>query len=154
MPNHIAFIMDGNRRFAKNMGIKQGSGHRIGFATLIPTLHYCYEIGVKYVTFYAFSIDNFKRKPDEVHAVVILMQEKIDELLKKESIVNQYEIKKNFWGNLKLLNEPVRLTIEKAITSTTKNTGPVLSICVAYTSTDEIIYSVEELCADRINKMQ
>ncbi|XP_020251467.1 dehydrodolichyl diphosphate synthase 6-like [Asparagus officinalis] len=154
MPNHIAFIMDGNRRFAKSRGIKQGGGHSIGFAALISTLQYCYEMGVKYVTVYAFSIDNFKRKPEEVQSVMKLMQEKIDELLKEESIVNEYGIRINFWGNLKLLSDPVRLAVEKAMTTTAKNTGPVLSVCVAYTSTDEIMHAIEESCTKKINKVQ
>ena len=154
MPNHIAFIMDGNRRFAKSRGVKQGGGHRVGFAALISTLQHCYEMGVKYVTVYAFSIDNFKRKPDEVESVMSLIQEKIDELLKEKSIVNQYGIRINFWGNLKLLSEPVRLAAEKAMTSTSKNTGPVLSVCVAYTSTDEIMHAIEQLWAKKISKIQ
>jgi len=154
MPNHVAFIMDGNRRFAKNRDIKQGGGHKVGFAALISTLQYCYEMGVKYVTVYAFSIDNFKRKPDEVQSVMNLMLEKIDELLKEESIVNEYGMRINFWGNLKLLSEPVRLAAEKAMSSTAKNTGPVLSVCVAYTSTDEIMHSIEESCTEKINEIR
>src|ERR1044072_6761572 len=65
MPNHIAFIMDGNRRYAKKRNLGEGDGHRAGFSALLSILRYCYELGVKYVTVYAFSIDNFKRKPQE-----------------------------------------------------------------------------------------
>ncbi|ONK77507.1 uncharacterized protein A4U43_C02F7300 [Asparagus officinalis] len=154
MPSHIAFIMDGNRRFAKNKGIKEGGGHKFGFASLIHILQYCYEMGVKYVTVYAFSIDNFKRNPDEVQSLMHLMQEKIDELLKEESIVKKYEIRINFLGNLKLLSEPVRLAAEKAMNNTANNKGPVLSVCVAYTSTDEIMHSIEESCMTKKKKIQ
>lgn len=153
MPNHIAFIMDGNRRFAKSRGMKQDGGHNGGFSALISTLQYCYEMGVKYVTVYAFSIDNFKRKPDEVQSLMNLMQEKIDELLKRDSIISQYGIRINFWGNLKLLSEPVRLAAEKAMTITAKNSGPVFSVCVAYTSTDEIVHAIEESCAEKVNEL-
>lgn len=73
MPDHIAFIMDGNCRFANNRGLKQGTGHNIGFSSFVSILQYCYEMGVKYVTVYAFSIDNFKRKPDEVQSAMNLM---------------------------------------------------------------------------------
>ncbi|XP_077231971.1 dehydrodolichyl diphosphate synthase CPT3-like [Tasmannia lanceolata] len=144
IPQHIAFIMDGNRRFAKCRNLKPGSGHKVGFLALMSILQHCYELGVKYVTVYAFSIDNFNRKPEEVHSVMELMQEKIEGLLKEESIVNKYGIKVKFIGNLNLLDEPVRIAAEKAMSATAGNTRAVLSICVAYTCTDEIVHAVQE----------
>ncbi|GJY60882.1 dehydrodolichyl diphosphate synthase 6-like protein [Tanacetum coccineum] len=66
IPQHIAFIMDGNRRFAKKWKLDEGGGHKAGFLTLMSVLKYCYEVGVKYVTVYAFSLDNFNRRPDEI----------------------------------------------------------------------------------------
>lgn len=148
IPNHIAFIMDGNRRYAKRMQI--GTGHRVGFSALISVLRYCYEIGIKYVTIYAFSIDNFKRKPEEVQSTMDLIKEKIDELLQEHSIVNEYGIRMNFWGNLNLLNDAVRLSVEKAMRNTSNNTGPVLSVCVAYTSTNEIAHAIEKSCCQKM----
>ncbi|XP_039144957.1 dehydrodolichyl diphosphate synthase CPT3-like isoform X2 [Dioscorea cayenensis subsp. rotundata] len=152
MPAHIAFIMDGNRRYSKKHNSKEDTGHSAGFSSLTSTLQYCYELGVKYVTVYAFSIDNFKRKPDEVRSLMNLLKEKIDELLEETSVVNEYDIRVNFWGELNLLTEPVRLAAKKAMTVTGKNTGPVLSVCVAYTSTHEILHAVQESCAN-VNKM-
>lgn len=129
--------------------MKLGGGHRAGYHTLISTLQYCYEMGVKYVTVYAFSIDNFKRKPDEVEEMMSLMIEKIDEFLQKGSVISKYNMRINFWGNLKLLKEPVRLAAEKAMSATAKNSGPVLSICVAYTLTDEITHAINEACKEK-----
>ncbi|KAG9136977.1 hypothetical protein Leryth_013828 [Lithospermum erythrorhizon] len=149
IPRHMAFILDGNRRFAKKLKREEGSGHRAGFLSLMSMLKYCYELGVKYVTIYAFSIDNFKRRPEEVQYVMDLMLEKIEGLLKEESIVNQYGIKVLFIGNLKLLNEPVRLAAEKAMKATSNNSNNVLLICVAYTSTDEITHAVEVSCQEK-----
>ncbi|KAA8547586.1 hypothetical protein F0562_004015 [Nyssa sinensis] len=146
IPNHIAFIMDGNRRYAKKRNLKEGIGHKAGFLTLMSLLKYCYELGVKYVTVYAFSIDNFKRRPAEVQYVMDLMQEKIEGLLKEETIVNQYGVRVCFIGNLKLLHESVRVAAEKAMRATANNTKTVLLICVAYTSTDEIVHAVQESC--------
>ncbi|KAK9162644.1 hypothetical protein Syun_003546 [Stephania yunnanensis] len=143
-PNHIAFILDGNRRFAQSLNLKEGDGHKIGFLTLMSMLKYCYEMGVKYVTIYAFSIDNFKRKPHEVQNLMDLMLEKIDESLEKESIVNNFGIRVHFIGNLMLLNEQVRAAAKKAMAATAKNDKAVLSICVAYTSTDEIVHAIQE----------
>lgn len=149
IPKHIAFIMDGNRRFARSHNLKEGVGHRVGFMALMSILQYCYELGVKYVTVYAFSIDNFNRKPEEVQYVMDLMEEKIEELIKEESIVNKYGIKINFFGNLNLLNEPVRRAAERAMAATAGNTQAVFSVCVAYTSTDEIVHSVNESCIEK-----
>ncbi|KAF3440870.1 hypothetical protein FNV43_RR19156 [Rhamnella rubrinervis] len=146
IPNHIAFIMDGNRRYAKKQNLAEGDGHKAGFLALMTMLRYSYEMGVKYVTVYAFSIDNFKRRPEEVQHVMDLMLEKIEGLLEKESIVNQYGIRIYFIGNLKLLNEPVRVAAEKAMQASANNTKAVLLICVAYTSCDEIVHAVEESC--------
>uniref|UniRef100_A0A5B7C2R5 Alkyl transferase n=1 Tax=Davidia involucrata TaxID=16924 RepID=A0A5B7C2R5_DAVIN len=146
IPNHIALIMDGNRRFAKKRNLKEGTGHKAGFLTLMSLLKYCYELGVKYVTVYAFSIENFKRKPEEVQYVMDLMQEKIEGLLREETIVNEYGVRIYFVGNLKLLHESVRVAAEKAMLATANNTKTVLLICVAYTSTDEIVHAVQESC--------
>jgi ditrans,polycis-polyprenyl diphosphate synthase len=146
IPAHIAFIMDGNRRYAKKHALHQDgtdSGHRVGFKSLISALQYCYEMGVKYVTVYAFSIDNFKRDPKEVHSLMDLMKAKIEELLTEESLLRKFDAKINFWGNLELLTEPVRLAAIKAMDITANNKGPVLSVCVAYTSTNEITHAIE-----------
>jgi ditrans,polycis-polyprenyl diphosphate synthase len=92
IPNHLAFIMDGNRRYAKKEKLEEGAGHRAGFSVLMSMLKYCYELGVTYVTIYAFSIENFKRKPDEVQNLMDLILEKIEGLLKEESLVNKYGV--------------------------------------------------------------
>lgn len=154
IPNHIAFIMDGNRRYAKKQNLVEGDGHKAGFLALMVMLGHCYELGVKYITVYAFSIDNFKRQPEEVQHVMDLMLEKIEELLEKESIVNQYGIRVYFIGNLKLLNTPVRVAAEKAMKASANNTKAVLLLCVAYTSCDEIVHAVEESCKAKRNEIQ
>ncbi|PRQ25867.1 putative rubber cis-polyprenylcistransferase [Rosa chinensis] len=153
IPHHIAFIMDGNRRYAKKQKLMEGTGHRVGFVALMSMLKYCYELGVRYVTIYAFSIENFKRQPEEVQSLMDLMQEKIEGLIKEESIVNRYGVKVHFIGNLKLLSEPVRLAAERAMVATANNSRGVLSICIAYTSTDEIVHAVQESCEEKWNEI-
>jgi ditrans,polycis-polyprenyl diphosphate synthase len=154
LPDHIAFIMDGNRRYAKKQNMEEGAGHKAGFQALMKILCYCYELGVKYLTVYAFSIENFKRRPEEVQYLMDLMLEKIGELLKEGSIVNQYGIRLYFIGNLKLLSEPVRAAAENAMAATANNTKTVLLICVAYTSYDEIVHAVQESCKDKRNEIE
>ncbi|KAE8701421.1 Dehydrodolichyl diphosphate synthase 6 [Hibiscus syriacus] len=126
-----------------------GAGHKVGYSALMSMLKYCYELGVRYVTVYAFSIENFKRSPEEVQSLMDLMLDKIEELLMEESIVNRYGIRVYFSGNLKLLNEPVRLAAERAMLATAKNSKAILSICVAYTSTNEIVHAVQESCEEK-----
>ncbi|KAG8477773.1 hypothetical protein CXB51_027727 [Gossypium anomalum] len=149
IPNHIALIMDGNRRFTKKCKLMKGAGHKVGFSALMSMLKYCYEFGVRYVTVYAFSIENFKRSPEEVQSLMDLMLEKIEEILKEQSIVNRYGVRVIFSGNLKLLSEPVRLAAERAMLATAKNSKAVLSICVAYTFTNEIMHAVQESCEEK-----
>lgn len=149
IPNHIAFIMDGNRRYTKKKNLDEGAGHKAGFLSLMSMLSYCYELGVKYVTVYAFSIDNFKRNPNEVQMLMDLILETMERLLSEESIVNEYGIRIYIIGDLRLLNEPVRIAAENIMRATANNTKCTLLVCVAYTSRDEIVRAVEESCADK-----
>ncbi|KAK4368209.1 hypothetical protein RND71_012001 [Anisodus tanguticus] len=154
IPNHIAFILDGNRRYAKQRNMTEGTGYRAGFFAVISMLKYCYELGVKYMTVYAFSIDNFKRSQEEVQYLMDLMLEKIKGLLEQESVVNEYGVRIHFVGNLKLLDEPVRVAAEKAMHATANNTKSNLLICVTYTSTDEIVQAVQASCQEKWNEIQ
>lgn len=153
IPNHIAFIMDGNRRYAKKWNLMEGTGHKVGYLALMSMLKYCYELGVGYVTIYAFSIENFKRRPEEVQSLMDLLQEKIEGLINEESIVNRYGVRVYFIGNLKLLSEPVRLAAQRAMVATANNSKAVLSICVAYTSTNEIMHAVKESCEEKCEEI-
>lgn len=92
LPDHIGLILDGNRRYARKMELgEEIMGHRAGFLSLLEVIKYCFELRIKYISIYAFSIDNFRRKPREVKLLMDLMVEKIEWLLtKEESIVNKY----------------------------------------------------------------
>ncbi|KAG6588741.1 Dehydrodolichyl diphosphate synthase 6, partial [Cucurbita argyrosperma subsp. sororia] len=149
IPNHVAFILDGNRRFAKKQKLVKGFGYKFGYIALMFMLKYCYELGVTYVTIYVFSIDNFKRSPQEVDAVMDLILEKVELWIKGEGSVYEYGIRLHFLGDLNLLSEPVREAVERAIAATKNNNGAVLAICVAYTSTDEIVHAVERACEEK-----
>nr|BAF98305.1 cis-prenyl transferase [Hevea brasiliensis] len=151
IPTHLAFILDGNRRFAKKHKLPEGGGHKAGFLALLNVLTYCYELGVKYATIYAFSIDNFRRKPHEVQYVMDLMLEKIEGMIMEESIINAYDICVRFVGNLKLLSEPVKTAADQSMRATANNSRFVLLIAVAYSSTDEIVHAVEESSKDKLN---
>lgn len=154
MPKHIAFILDGNRRYAKKHNMDRGTGYRAGFLAIMSMLQYCYEFGVEYTTIYAFSIDNFKRRPEEVQLLMDLLLEKIQKLLHDKSMVNQYGVRVHFVGNLKLLREPVRVAAEEVMKATANNTKITLLVCLAYSSTDEIVHAVQASCQEKWNEVQ
>lgn len=84
VPKHVAFIMDGNRRYAKKANVEKLEGHSKGFDKLAETLHWCKELGINEVTVYAFSIDNFKRSKEEVDGLMKLANEKFERLLEEK----------------------------------------------------------------------
>ncbi|KAG6464477.1 hypothetical protein O3G_MSEX014539 [Manduca sexta] len=83
IPQHIAFIMDGNRRYAKKASVDKKTGHYRGFDKLSETLKWCLDLGIPEVTVYAFSIENFKRGADEVEALMDLARDKFQRLLEE-----------------------------------------------------------------------
>uniref|UniRef100_A0A7N0USP8 Alkyl transferase n=1 Tax=Kalanchoe fedtschenkoi TaxID=63787 RepID=A0A7N0USP8_KALFE len=143
-----------SRRYEKTRKLEPGMGHRAGYISLMSLLKYCYQLGIKYATVYAFSIDNFKRRPEEVRILMELLQEKIESLLKAESIVHQYGIRVHFIGNLNLLDDSVRAAAEKAMLATASNNQAVLCVCIAYTSTDEIAHASTEASRNIYTEIQ
>ncbi|KAK6241422.1 hypothetical protein SCA6_006811 [Theobroma cacao] len=149
VPAHVAFIMDGNRRYARQHNLKEGAGHDAGFSALMSMVSYGCELGIKYFTVYAFSIDNFKRRPEEVEYIMNLMLEKIELMRRKDSIVNRYGVRIHFSGNLQLLREPIRDAAKKLMAVTANNSNALLTLCVAYTSTNEIIQAIQKSCEEK-----
>eukprot|EP01018_Ginkgo_biloba_P006572 Gb_12860 [translate_table: standard] len=145
IPQHVAIIMDGNRRYAYRRQMNKWSGHQFGYQSLMHTLRDCYDLGIKYVTVYAFSIENFRRTKEEVDTLMNLMQEKLEALIEKETLVRQYGIRVQLLGDLRLLPEHVRKAAEKAMLVTKDNNKAVLNICAPYTSTQEIAKAVQEV---------
>lgn len=145
IPEHIAIIMDGNRRYADRTRINRSMGHLHGYDRLIGTLENCLQLGVKYVTVYAFSIDNFQRPADEVSALMNLMEEKLDHLCNSSRLTKEFGVRVQVLGDLSLLPSNVRAAAERAMVATKQNRSVVLNICVAYTSTAEIVHSIQEI---------
>lgn len=81
VPRHIAFIMDGNRRFAEARSLRKVEGHSFGYSRLIDALEWCLELGVRCVSVYAFSIDNYRRSSEEVATLMQLAEEKLAHML-------------------------------------------------------------------------
>ncbi|ESQ42295.1 hypothetical protein EUTSA_v10014376mg [Eutrema salsugineum] len=147
IPNHISFIMDGNRRFAKKHNLKElDAGHRAGFVSVTYVLQYCKEIGVPYVTLYAFGVDNFKREPEEVKCVMDLMLEKVELTIEQAISGNLKGLRVIFAGDLNSLNERLRAAAQRLMEVTEDNRGLVVVVCVAYSTSHEILHAVRESC--------
>ncbi|KAH9307128.1 hypothetical protein KI387_043800 [Taxus chinensis] len=99
IPQNIVIIMDGNHRHATNRKTMKLKGHESGYTSLMHTLRDCYDLGIKYVTIYAFSIDNYRHPKEEVETLMNLMHDKLEALIEKESRVNQYKIRVQILGD-------------------------------------------------------
>lgn len=142
MPKHIAIIMDGNRRWAKERGIDTRLGHKAGAETLETIASYANEIGLKYMTVYAFSTENWKRTKEEVGALMILLNTYIDRFLNKESLRN---IRIRLLGDIDGLDSGLRNSINKIIEKSKNNTGLTLNIAFNYGGRAEIVRAVKNI---------
>lgn len=143
LPKHVAFIMDGNRRFAEKQLLKKSDGHLHGFSKLSEALQWCRDFGIVEVTVFAFSIDNFQRSPEEVSFLMELAEEKLQELLDHKDELCSDGICIRVIGNLKMLPEKVQRLSAQIMLETKNCLREVLNICMAYASRDEIRYALE-----------
>lgn len=145
LPKHIGIIMDGNGRWAKKRGLPRKAGHSAGAKTFRKITRYCSDIGIKYLTVYAFSTENWKRPEDEVNSLMNLFKSYLEEALadfKDDSIVVK------FIGDKSQFNEGLRnLMIENEESSKDRD-GMVLNIAMNYGSRDEIVRAVKNICSD------
>ena len=142
MPKHIAIIMDGNRRWAKEKGLATHLGHKAGAETLEKIANYANNIGLKYLTVYAFSTENWKRTKEEVGALMILLENYLDKFLNKESLRN---IRIRVLGDIESLNTNLKQSIYKIIEKSKNNTGLTLNIAFNYGGRSEIVKAVKDI---------
>lgn len=147
IPQHVAFIMDGNRRYAKRESISRRDGHSKGFDKLTEVLHWCYECDIPEVTLYAFSLENFKREPDEVDALMTIFKDKIGRLLDEEENIMKHGVCIRFIGDIGRFNEDIQVYMAKVVAMSKDNTKSFLNIAMAYTSRDEITTAIKEIAA-------
>lgn len=143
IPNHVAFVMDGNRRFARSQQIDKIEGHSRGFEKLADCLRWCLDAGVREVTTFAFSIENFKRSNEEVEGLFNLAREKFARLLEETTRLNEHGIRIRVIGNIELLPLDLQKLVASAMLSTERNDKLFLNVAFAYTSRDEITQAVE-----------
>ncbi|KAH8386970.1 hypothetical protein KR093_003788 [Drosophila rubida] len=145
IPHHIAFVMDGNRRFARSKHIDKIEGHSRGFSKLADVLRWCLDLGIREVTTFAFSIENFKRSSDEVEGLFNLARDKFAQLLKETDRLDEHGIRIRVLGNIELLPADLQRLIASAMLRTEHNDKLFLNVAFAYTSRDEITQAVESV---------
>ena len=149
LPKHIAIIMDGNRRWARNKGLPVSLGHKEGAKTLEKIVRYANKIGIKHITVYAFSTENWKRTTEEVNALMNLFQSYLDDYSKRADSEN---IKVKIIGNRQDLSKKKKKSIEKCMERTKINTGITFNIALNYGGRDEIIHAVKNIVERVQNK--
>ena len=145
MPRHIAIIMDGNRRWAKARGKNARFGHKEGAKTLEKIVRYANKIGLEYITVYAFSTENWKRAEDEVKALMMLLQNYLDDYSKRADTEN---IRVKILGDITALSDGMQKSIIKCMERTKDNTGVTFNIALNYGGRDEIVKAVKNIAKE------
>jgi tritrans,polycis-undecaprenyl-diphosphate synthase [geranylgeranyl-diphosphate specific] len=147
VPNHIAIIQDGNRRYAKMLGVDIPKGHRAGADKTEEMLDWAHELGIKHITLYTFSTENFSRKKEEVDHLFALFKEKFLAILSDER-VKRYKIRVQMVGDRSLLPPDLKEAVVAAEEATKENTGFHLNIAIAYGGRNEIVLAAREILDD------
>lgn len=153
LPTHIAIIMDGNGRWAKKRSLPRTAGHAAGSKNFKEIARYANKIGLKYLTVYAFSTENWKRPKDEVDNIMNILRD----YLKDAKNFKDENIRVKFIGDIDALDEDIRLLIDDAEKESENATGLKLNIALNYGGRDEIVHAVKKIVesgipADMINE--
>ena len=145
---HIAIIMDGNRRLAKEKNLPSAMGHKKGVDALKATLRACKDFGIKYLTVYAFSTENWNRKKEEVdflmELLAITLTNELAEMHSEGVVIN-------FIGDTKKLSPKLQKILNNSVETTKNNTGVHLQIAFNYGARDEILHAVKNIVTQGIN---
>ena len=148
LPEHIAVIMDGNGRWAKQQGKMRVFGHQHGVEAVRSTTEACAELGVKYLTLYAFSTENWNRSSFEVDALMSLLANALKNELKT---LNDNNIRLNAIGDLKRLPKSQYDALMYAIDNTKNNTRMTLTLCLSYSGRWELVQAVKNIATEVTN---
>lgn len=145
LPNHIGIIMDGNGRWAKQRNLPRNFGHQEGMERVIEIVESATKIGIRYLTLYAFSTENWKRPQAEIEGLmkilVLYIRRELDKL-------HRNNVKLNILGDISKLPATPRLEVERAVERTKNNTKMTLNIALNYGGRDEIIYGIKGFLND------
>jgi len=143
-PEHIAIIVDGNRRWASERMLNPWVGHQYGARKIEDLLKWCLDLDVRSITLYAFSTENFQRASQEVNKILKIAEEKLHEVLTNEEI-HKHEVKVKVIGRLNLLPESLQETIRQAEESTKNYEEHFLNVAIAYGGRAEIVDAAKEI---------
>lgn len=144
LPRHIAIIMDGNGRWAKKRGLPRTAGHKAGAETFRDIATYCRELGVEYLTVYAFSTENWKRPKDEVDTIMELLEQYLQEAI---NTMERDHIRLKIWGDTAALSPKLQQMVAQTNAISTHYQGFQANICLNYGGRSEILRAAR-LCAE------
>jgi undecaprenyl diphosphate synthase len=147
IPTHIAIIMDGNGRWALARGLPRMAGHRAGTENLRRVIEACIEFGIRYLTIYAFSTENWGRPQEEVAGLLHILEDVIDRELQE---LRDQGVQLRHIGRLDRLNPVLRDKVLYAVDFTRHNTRLVLNVAFNYGGRDEIVCAVQRMIADGV----
>jgi undecaprenyl diphosphate synthase len=147
LPRHVAFILDGNGRWAEQRHLPRLEGHRAGVANTRPVIKYLSQRGIKCATLYAFSTENWSRPQDEVNGLLRLLQEVID---KEAHELHKNGVRIRHIGRLEGLSPGLQKSVSQAVKLTENNTGMTLGVAFNYGGRMEIIDAARRLIIDRV----
>ena len=145
LPRHVAIIMDGNGRWARSRGLPRTAGHAAGAETFRTIATYCKDIGLEYLTVYAFSTENWKRPAEEVSAIMGLLKKYLLEAIGK---MERDRVKMKFFGDLTPLTPELRELCRRTEEISTHYEGCQVKICLNYGGRDEIVRAARALAAE------
>ena len=145
LPRHIAIIMDGNGRWARARGLPRKAGHAAGAENFRAVATHCKDIGIEYLTVYAFSTENWKRPPDEVAAIMALLEKYLREAIAK---MERDRVKLKIFGDTSILSDGLRALIAETEEISGRFEGVQVNICLNYGGRDEILAAARRYAQD------
>jgi len=149
IPEHVGVILDGNRRWASERSLITNQGHREGAAKVRKFMEWCLDLGIKTITLYGFSTENFKRSEEEVKELMNIYEENLSELLEAD-VIHENKVRVRALGRINLLPEKVRTLIEKVEDATKDYDKYYLNMALAYGGRAEIVDATREI-AEKIS---
>lgn len=148
MPEHVGIIMDGNGRWAQKRGLPRSAGHSAGANNFRKIIRYCSDIGIKYLTMYAFSTENWKRPKDEVGALMKLFKQYLEEALRD---FQDDSIKLRFIGDTTAFSDDIQKLMKEAVEGSANRDGMVLNLAMNYGGRDELVMAAKKI-AEKVKK--
>jgi len=145
LPRHVALIMDGNGRWAKQRGLPRTAGHAAGAENFRAVATHCKNIGIEYLTVYAFSTENWRRPPDEVETILGLLEKYLREAIAQ---MERDRVRLKFFGDVGVLSEGLRALIAETEAISARFEGVQVNICLNYGGRDDILRAAQRYAED------